>query len=550
MKILYKLSLIFGLMSAANAQTTPKNILVIMTDDQRWDTVSQMPNLSEIAAQGVQFTNAIQPTPLCGPSRSMLYSGGYHSQDTGVLSNEPPNGGVTKFHDESNLGVMLQGVGYDTTFIGKWINGYESLPSTLGQYYVPPGWSSWIGRRSVATGTSWFAFKYILGSSTNVPNSSGALTTTSAYTTYWERDQVIAKLNAAATNPAKPFFILWAPSAPHPPAIPAPEDANAFSDYLYRDRGVGETDLSDKPAWVQNTKPLGEGPGYGDGFIRNQLRALQGVDRSVKAIVDQLKTNGQYDNTVIIYTSDNGYMWNEHNQWFKSKPYQEDLRVPFIALVPGISSRTDSSLIAPSLDIGPTLFELAGINKTTAGMSILPLLNDPATPWRNNIFLEENDILPNNGSSEYAGAITTQYKYVTYWTGEEELYDWIADPFELNSIHRDPDQASLKASLLASTTAQLGLAIIPSNPMAGKVRKLYTYQLKVRGGFAPFNWTMASGALPHGITLNPLLGKISGVPTTAGKFNFAVKVTDSSMSPQTNLPHAFTSKVMTVAINR
>ena len=93
--------LIAGAVAPALAQM---NVVVILTDDQRFDSVSTMPNLSALAAQGVTFSNAFMPTPLCGPSRAMLFSGGYRSQNTGVLANSAPNGGAKLFNDTANLG--------------------------------------------------------------------------------------------------------------------------------------------------------------------------------------------------------------------------------------------------------------------------------------------------------------------------------------------------------------------------------------------------------------------------------------------------------------
>ncbi len=531
------------------AQIQPKNILVIMTDDQRWDTVSEMPNLSALSAQAVVFPNAYQPTPLCGPSRSMLFSGGYHMQNTGVMSNNLPNGGATLFYDKTNLGVMLQGAGYDTSFVGKWINGYEGMG-----IYVPPGWTHWTGRHSSATvNSSWFNLQYTKGTSGAVSNKLGTIVSSNMYTTYYERDQVLEMLNAAAENPTQPFFILWAPTAPHTPATPAPEDTGLYTNYLYRDRGVTETDLTDKPQWTQTYDPaktqLGAyGVAYGDPFIQNQLRALQGVDRSIQAIVDQLKANGQYDNTLIIFTSDNGYQWGEHHLWAKAKPYQESIRVPFIAFMPGVAPRVDPSIIAPSLDIGPTLFELAGIDKATEGKSILPLLADPAAPWRTTLYIEESDSFL-GGNAIYAGTVDLNHEYVKYWTGEEELYDLLIDPFQLSSLDKDPTQVDLKSSMLTRTMAQIGLAIIPVSGFKTTLHgNTFSYQMKLWGGIAPFTWTVRSGVLPPGINIDPALGLINGIPTTRGSYSFTLRVTDSAISPQTLAPHTFTTRVMKIII--
>lgn len=537
------------LMSSVVMAQQPKNILVIMTDDQRWDTVAQMPKLSAIAQQGVTFPNAHQPTPLCGPSRSILFSGGYHMQDTGVYGNNPPNGGAKLFYDKTNLGVMLQNAGYKTMFIGKWVNGYEGMGK-----YVPPGWNTWIGRHSYATISSWFNFQYVKGTSTAKASSTGTIVNSNKYTTYYERDAILAALNSDMGNPSKPFFILWMPSAPHEPATPAPEDANTFSTYLYRGRGVGETDLSDKPKWVQNytaaTGGLGAyGNGWGDPFIQKQLDALQGVDRSIAAVINQLQSNGQWANTVVIYSSDNGYQWGEHGLWGKAKPYEESLHVPFFVFMPGVAPRTDPRLVEPSLDIGPTLFDIAGIKKTTQGTSIVPLLNDPTTPWRSSLYIEESD---NNlsGAAIFAGTVNPNNTFVEYWTGEEELYDLISDPYQLRSLDKDPTQATLKASMLAQTVPLLGLAIVPvNNYKTTKHGTAFSNQMRIWGGFAPFTWVVASGALPPGIKLNRATGLLSGVPTTPGTYNFSLRVTDSALSPQNNAYHTFVTRVNKLVVN-
>ena len=240
--IIVVFALIAGAAAPIHAQM---NVLVVMTDDQRFDSLSWMPNVSDLAAQGVTFTNAFMPTPYCGPSRAMLYSGGYRAQNTGILTNNPPNGDVRLFNDSENLGVVLQGVGYRTQFVGKWINGYEGMGK-----YVPPGWTQWVGRHSYATATSWSSFQYTIGSSTK-SSTVGTISTAQEYTTDYERDRVLDFIDK--TPAGQPFFIMWATSAPHPPADPEAQDANLFSGYVYRGRGYGETDLSDKPSWVLMT---------------------------------------------------------------------------------------------------------------------------------------------------------------------------------------------------------------------------------------------------------------------------------------------------------
>jgi N-acetylglucosamine-6-sulfatase len=532
-------ALIIGGIGLAQGQSA-RNILVILSDDQRWDTVNQMPYLSAIATQGVTFPNAFTTTPLCAPSRSMLFSGGYLSQNTGVFGNNPPNGGAKLFNDRANLGVMLQSAGYKTLFVGKWINGYEGMSK-----YVPPGWSQWVGRHSFATQTSWSSFQYVFGSSTGT-SSTGTISTANEYTAYYERDQLLKFLsNTPATQP---FFILWSPTSPHPPATPAPEDKNLFGSFLYRGRGYGETDLSDKPSWVRHYKPGGEDTG-GDAFVRKQLQTLQSLDRSVQSVIDALISSGRYDNTVIIYTSDNGYLWGEHGLWGKNKPYEESMKVPFIVLMPGVAPRTDNALVATSLDIGPTLFEIAGIAKQTDGMSLVSRLNSPASPWRTEFFIEAADYNL-GGNAIWAGVQNGQYKYVRYWTGEEELYDLNADPYELNSLQKDPAHDNVRGAMWGRTQELLGLAIVPVTAFpASRAGTPFSYQMRIWGGHAPFTWTVITGSLPPGMILDRAAGLIHGTPTASGTYQFSLRITDSSLATQAGKPKTFATKALKLVVN-
>lgn len=511
------------------------NVLVIMTDDQRFDTLSWMPNISDLAAQGVTFANAFMPTPYCGPSRAMLYSGGYRAQNTGILANNPPNGDVRLFNDSGNLGAVLQAAGYRTQFVGKWINGYEGMGK-----YVPPGWTQWVGRHSYATGTSWSSFQYTTGVS-GKNSSVGTISTAHQYTTEFERDRVLDFINN--TPAGQPFFVMWATSAPHPPATPAAQDNSLYPGYAYRGRGYGETDLSDKPSWV-----LHDTLKETDEFVRDQLRSLQSVDRCVADVVARLKALGKFNNTVIIFTSDNGFLWDEHGLWGKDKAYEESLRVPFIVVMPGVAPRTDASLVLPSLDIGPTIFEIGGTPKKSDGMSLVSLLAQSGQAWRTEFFIEaaaENT----GGNAIWAGIRDSRWKYIRYWTGDEELYDLNADPYELNSLQKNATLQALKTAMWTRTQQQLGLAILPvrSFPRCAVGAK-FTYQMKPWGGVAPFTWTVESGQVPPGLTLNPSTGVIQGTPSKSGSYKFSVRVKDSSIASQAGKARTFVTKVMTLAV--
>lgn len=529
--VLFTALMLAALAPAVHAQM---NVLVVVTDDQRFDTVDEMPNLAGLAAQGVRFDNAYMPTPLCGPARASMFSGGYLTQNTLVLENGAPNGSFGTFNDKGNLGSVLQGVGYRTAFVGKWVNGYEGSGR-----YVPPGWTRWVGRRSFATTTSWFNFQYVLGSSGATTSSTGSLVNSQKYTTYYERDQVLSFLDQGKAS-SQPFFVLWAPSAPHELATPAPEDATAYSGYLYRERGYDETDLRDKPWWVRyNTDP-----DQTDEFVRKQRRTLRGVDRSLGAIVDRIAAQGKLDNTLIIFTSDNGFMWGEHGLWGKDKIYEESARVPMVVVMPGVAPRTDKSLVSPMLDLGPTLFDVAGVSRKTDGTSLLPLLRNAGTTWRNDMFFEKSA----SGAftnALWAGIRNQRWKYVRYWTGEEELYDLINDPFELKSRHRDSTLGTLKASLWEQTRQQIGLAVMPLRSLTnGKVGQRYSYQFKPWGGKGPFTWTVASGQLPQGLTLDRSTGLLQGTALASGTYAFAVRVTDSSYATQAKRARTFVTKQM------
>ena len=282
--------------------------------------------------------------------------------------------------------------------------------------------------------------------------------------------------------------------------------------------------------------------------MRDQLRSLQSVDRDVANVVARLKALGKLNNTVIIFTSDNGFLWDEHGLWGKDKAYEESIRVPLIVVMPGVAPRTDASLVLPSLDIGPTIFEIGGTPKQTDGMSLVSLLTQPGQAWRTDFYIEaaaENT----GGNAIWAGMRDDRWKYVRYWTGDEELYDLNADPYELNSLQKDASLQALKTAMWTRTQQQLGLAILPVRSFPHcVVGAKFTYQMKPWGGVAPFHWTVETGRVPPGLTLNSSTGLIQGAPSKSGSYKFSLRVTDSSLASQAGKPRTFVTKVMTLVV--
>ena len=510
------------------------NFVVVLTDDQRWDTLWAMPIVQDkLIDRGVTFANAYASNPVCCPTRASLLAGGFYSQNTGVLHNKLPNGGAQRFYDSESLATSLQSVGYKTALIGKYLNEYRRIAP-----YIPPGWTRFLG---ITSENAYYGARFVEGTSTEEPGVGEIIGPIPAYVTDFELDAALSFLDQSVGSP---FLLIFSSNAPHGPATPAYEDQYLFPDYLYRGRAFGEADLSDKPNFAQATAEenfTDEIIKYYEAFIRNQLRSLQAVDRSVGAIVDKIEQLGMLYQTVFLFTSDNGYMWGEHRRWQKDKPYEESLRVPFVMVMPGKTSGTDQHLVVPCLDIPATIFDLAGIKAPTDGLSLVPLLRDPNPPWRNEFLIEHfKDVT----GEVYAGLRTKKdgrdLKYIEYATGDKELYDLISDPYEEENKAGDLSYQSLMDDLAGRLEPLKGLVILDHNAPAGVLGQNYTFRIRAWGGKKPYTWNIASGQLPEGLVLDEQSGAIRGTPTQEGTSSVAIQVTDSSTARHTGQHQSFT----------
>jgi N-acetylglucosamine-6-sulfatase len=417
----------------------PLNVVLILTDDERAD-VERLPNVkSLLAREGITFTRFFATTSECCPARAGILTGQY-AHHNGVVQNSGPTG-YPKFDETSNLAVWLYAAGYETALVGKYLNGY----AVYGEHRVPPGWSDW---QAIDSSPMQRYYNYVL-------NENGRLVAygdaPSDYSTKVLTHKALDFLERAAT----PFFLYFAPIAPHLPATPAPGPVGKIRvPSLERRPSFNEEDLSDKP-WqrlrAHRLRP--KAISFLERSIRRpQLQALKALDRSVRGIVATLKRRGLLERTVILYASDNGFLWGEHRLGGKVWPYEESIRVPLVVRTPWreVWSRTDSHLVL-NIDLASTIAELAGVRPGLPqdGRSIVPILRGADPLWRTGFVIEYlgKNLLGQGGPPPYRGLRSRRYLYVEYLNGWRELYDLARDPFELRNVVADPTYADVRQQL-------------------------------------------------------------------------------------------------------
>jgi N-acetylglucosamine-6-sulfatase len=407
---------------AAHAQTPGRpNIVLIVTDDQRFDTLHVMPAVQRLLVRGgMTLRRAIVTNPLCCPSRATILTGRY-SHTTGVYSNAAPDGGWTAFQasEPRTIATALDAVGYRTALVGKYINGYrgEAL-------YVPPGWDRW------------FAFWRGNGRYRNYTmfDDSRGLVSYGAqpgdYSTDVIRRQAVAFIRGTPTD--TPLFLMATPNAPHARYIAAPRhDGDLATMPVHQGTAVNERDLSDKPAYLKRrfSTPVEDLKRR----TRDQWETLLAVDGMVSRIQQALTETGRAQNTLFIFTSDNGLSNGEHRWLGKQVPYEESIRVPLIISLPGqIPAGTRSDALVSNVDLAPTIADFAGASLRADGVSLRPLVTGARSSVRGSVLLEHVEGAP--AVPAYCGVRTSSFTFVHYATGEEELYDLVGDPRQLQNV--------------------------------------------------------------------------------------------------------------------
>ena len=427
------------------------NIVMITTDDQNVNEMRWMPKTRALlGGPGATFSDSTSPHPLCCPARAMTLTGQY-AQNNGVRSNFWPSGGYYKLDNTNTLPVWLQDAGYETAFMGKYLNEY----GLLDPQEVPSGWDHW---RSAVSGVYDY-YDYAMNEDGRVEKYSDTY-----QTEYYadETESLIAQMSADD----QPFFLWQAHLAPHTACAAAPSNegcwdsatpsmsyARSFDNVPLPQRRVpsyNEADVSDKPQWIRRPR-LGqdEEQALTEQFQR-RIESLQDVDDAVARTVSALDEAGELDDTLIIFTSDNGYLLGEHRFSGKIVGYEPSLRVPLMMRGPGVPAGSRSTETVGTLDLAPTVADAAGATpgRDVDGRSILPVAAGDARGW-DTLLIQGGPRLPKGGDEWiYRGVRTDRYTYMEYRrTGERELYDRRRDPYQLRNVAGDARYAAAQAEL-------------------------------------------------------------------------------------------------------
>jgi N-acetylglucosamine-6-sulfatase len=436
------------------------NFVFLLTDDLDSSAIAYMPKLKALLTdQGTTLSRYYVSLAWCCPSRASTLRGQY-AHNTGVWTNNAPNGGFYMFQklgrEQSTLATWLQGAGYRTGLFGKYLNGYpEQAP--VKKTYVPPGWNTWV---SPAAGYPYSQFDYTL-------NEDGRLTHQKPSPATYLTDVLTRKVsNFLAAKDAGPFMAYVAPYNPHIPAVPAPRHRGLFAGVRApRTPSYSEPDMTGKPAELQRLPPVTPKEAREwDALYRKRLQSMQSVDDMIGTLVQSLKDTGKLADTYFIFTSDNGFHMGQHRlPPGKNTAYEEDVRVPFAIRGPGIPAGRTVDALAANIDIAPLLADLAGAKTApfVDGRSLRPVLSGPPPKnWRQVLLLEhakargthphgpqtagdgtlEPPELVRAGArskaylAPFVALRTRRYLYAEYDTGERELYDVVADPYELHNI--------------------------------------------------------------------------------------------------------------------
>ncbi len=411
------------------------NVVVITADDQTLEQQRFLVRTNALLGKGgTTFSNAVVSYSECCPSRATFLTGQY-AHNHGVLSSAPPTGGVGKLDATNTLPVWLHANGYYTSLVGKYLNGYGvTIPAST----VPPGWDDWYALHDP---TTYNYFNYEI-SANGVPEAHGSAA--ADYSTDVLARHTNDVIRAHAGTP-QPFFVDFTPVGPHVPprgysAIPAPRHVGTLPNAKApRSLAFNEADVTDKPAFIQALPLLTPAQISSlDAAYERDAESLRSIDDAVAGLVDTLGQVGELDNTIVIFTSDNGFQYGEHRLAFgKSLPYEESNRVPLLVRGPGFPAGRIATQPVANVDLAATIASatITTPGRPLDGLALQPFAASATYGTARSILLEDGPLW---GRSTYKAVRDNRYVYTVWSTGERELYDLKADPRQLQNQVKNP----------------------------------------------------------------------------------------------------------------
>jgi arylsulfatase A-like enzyme len=395
---------------SSNALASP-NILVVVTDDQRPNTLGAMPATRRIFfGNGRAFRPTFVTTPICCPSRASIFTGLF-AHNHGIKTN-----GSAALPQNRTVQRYLHDAGYKTAMLGKYLNSWP-LSSD------PPYFDRWALMHSDSYVNAEF-------------NVNGEVRTLAGYSTNVIARKAVDWLRLFERHDAQPWFLYVAPKAPHLPATPEPAYAAASVSKWRPPPSVFESDRSDKPPWFRKKSVSLE---WVRDFRARQLRTLMSVDDLVAKVFQQLGSLRERKRTLAIFLSDNGFLWGEHGLIKKFNPYTEAVAVPMALRWPGhLAPGTTDRRNATNVDFAPTILAAAGVDPLTPtdGRSLLDT-------WTRRAVFTEYWGHQARGDPSWKAVRTRRAQYIEYYSDDfsriifREYYRLRRDPWELRNLLHD-----------------------------------------------------------------------------------------------------------------